>query len=323
MVLFCSMKNNVLVLGYYTRGPKWQERSHFRRNRAERRWNQGGLDARDTTSRKAPVRARNPRQCKSLQESGRRLSISRDARGQNCENADADAAVFDKFKRDEKGEIRNSRACKRKRCGSRSASCFLIKIEFLFLANTYILAKDNDINSYDYEKYLEELEFPPTIKIQKIINRVLNTKTTLHRLRKAPPNIINSKELQNLANSFLWWIYEREFGQCRRNILNEIYNKMAYSFVSLLNIQAGNARDDILDHLPTIVAQIVWLALWHQERGCISKPIKLLASHFACNFRGAFSALIFYYNLTPRRAVISCYLRNRENLWNSTKVESL
>jgi hypothetical protein len=155
---------------------------------------------------------------------------------------------------------------------------------FIFLANTYILAKDNDINNYDYEKYLDELEFPPTIKIQKIINRVLNTKTTLHRLRKAPPNIMNSKELQNLANAFLWWIYEREFGQCRRYILNEIYNKMAYSFVSLLNIQAGNARDDILDHLPTIVAQIVWLALWHQGIGCISKPINLSFQHFGCYF---------------------------------------
>ena len=47
---------------------------------------------------------------------------------------------------------------------------------------------------------------------------------------------------------------------------------MAYSFVSLLNIQAGKARDDILDHLPTIVAQIVWLALWHQERGAFQNP---------------------------------------------------
>ena len=122
---------------------------------------------------------------------------------------------------------------------------------------------------------------------------MLNTKTTLHRLRKAPPNIMNSKELQNLANAFLWWIYEREFGQCRRNILNEIYNKMAYSFVSLLNIQAGNARDDILDHLPTIVAQIVWLALWHQGIGVHFKNYKssistfwlpLLRSHFLADF---------------------------------------
>ena len=83
---------------------------------------------------------------------------------------------------------------------------------------------------------------------------------------------MNSKELQNLSNAFLWWIYEREFGQCRRELLNEIYRKMAYSFVSLLNIQAGNARDDILDHLPTIVAQIVWLALWHQEIGLHVSP---------------------------------------------------
>lgn len=139
-------------------------------------------------------------------------------------------------------------------------------------ANVYILAKDNDIHNYDYEKYLEDLEFPPNIKIQSIVNRVLNTKTTLHRLRKAPQNIMNSKELQNLSNAFLWWIYEREFGQCRRELLNEIYKKMAYSFVSLLNIQAGNARDDILDHLPTIVAQIVWLALWHQEIGLQVSP---------------------------------------------------
>ncbi|CBY23991.1 unnamed protein product [Oikopleura dioica] len=152
-------------------------------------------------------------------------------------------------------------------------------------ANVYTLAKDNDINNYDYEKYLEELEFPPTIKIQKIINRVLNTKTTLQRLRKAPPNIMNSKELQNLANSFLWWIYEREFGQCRRNILNKIYNKMAYSFVSLLNIQAGKARDDILDHLPTIVAQIVWLALWHQftdDWASLARPVFLSALVHDC-----------------------------------------